>query len=252
MSRPKLFDEDLAENSTKRVAVALCIDTSASMGGSKATDLVSAIRAFYQDVEDDPAAHAGAEICVVNFNDGANVVQEFAGIEKVHRDIQLFPAGSTNTGAGVSLALDQLNDRKEMYSRHGVRYVQPWLVLMSDGATYPSQHLPARDAALLRVTSMVDGGKLTVVPVAIGADADLNELARFSPNIPPLSRQPVEYKEFFRWLSQSLSRASQDAPGTGPDIDEGFIREHVDVEALKRQVDPVRIAQYKSKYLGLF
>lgn len=252
MARPKLFDEDLAENPTKRVAVALCIDTSGSMAGEKATELVSAIQAFYKDVDEDPAAHAGAEICIVNFNDGASVAQEFAGIEKVQRHIQLFPQGYTNTGAGVRLALDQLNARKEMYSRHGVRYVQPWLVLMTDGGTYPEQHYPARDAAIQRVTEMVTGGKLTVVPVAIGGDANLNELARFSPSIPPLSRQPLNYKEFFKWLSQSLSRASQDAPGTGPEIDEDFIREHVDVSAVKKSVSPDLIAKYNEKYKGLF
>lgn len=252
MARPKLYDEDLAENPTKRVAVSLCIDTSGSMGGTKATELVAAIEAFYRDVDDDPAAHAGAEICIVNFNDQARVVQEFAGIEKVQRNIRFFPQGYTNTGAGIALALDQLNARKEMYSRHGVRYVQPWLVLMTDGATYPAEHLRERDAAVQRVTDMVTGGKLTVVPVAIGGDADLNELARFSPNIPPLSRQPLNYKEFFKWLSQSLSRASQDAPGTGPEIDEDFIRAHVDVSAVRQQVDPQIIAKYKAKYGDLF
>jgi uncharacterized protein YegL len=252
MARPKLFDEDLAENPTKRVAVALCLDTSGSMRGAKAAELVTAIHTFYEDVDRDPAARAGAEICLVNFNDDARVAQEFAGIEKVRRDIQLAPDGSTNTGAGVMLALDQLNERKEMYSRHGVRYVQPWLVLMSDGGTYPDRHFPARDAAIARVVDMVESGKLTVVPVAIGADADLDELARFSPSIPPLSRQPLDYREFFKWLSQSLSRASQDAPGARPELDEDFIRAHVDVDAVKRQVDPALIAKYTEKYGGLF
>ncbi len=252
MARVKLFDEDLAENPTKRVAVAICIDTSGSMGGAKAEQLVAALKSFYQDVDSDPAAHAAAEICIVNFNDGASVIQPYAGIEKVQRDVRVSPGGLTNTGAGVSLALDTLRERKEMYTRHGVRYVQPWLVLMSDGATYPAKHYQSRDEAIRRVVGMVDARKLTVIPVAIGADADLNELARFSPEIPPLSRQPLDFKEFFKWLSASLSRASQDHPGAGPDIDEDFIRAHVDVPELKRRVDPANLKNYKKKYGGLF
>jgi uncharacterized protein YegL len=252
MARPKLFDEDLAENPTKRVAVALCIDTSGSMAGDKARQLEDAIKTFYGDVDADPAAHAGAEICIVAYNDDANVVQDFKGIESVERDIRLYPDGCTNTGAGVLRALEELKNRKEMYTRHGVRYVQPWLVLMSDGATYPDQHEALRDQAIQRVNELVDAGKLTVIPVAIGTDANLNELARFSPEIPPLSRQPLNFAEFFKWLSQSLARASQDAPGERPEIDEKFIGEHVDVEAVRRDVDPKIIQKYKQKYGELF
>ena len=205
------------------------------MAGEKATELTNAIKKFYEDIDADPMAHAGAEIMIVNFNTDAGVVQEYAGIERVNRDIKLSPRGQTNTGAGIELALKQLDLRKEMYTSHGVRHVQPWLILMSDGTTYPAAFYPARDAAINKVVDLVERRKLTFIPVAIGADADLKELSRFSPNIPPLSKQPLNYGEFFKWLSQSLSRASQDAPGESPEIDNEFIVEHVDFSELKRQ-----------------
>jgi uncharacterized protein YegL len=117
-------------------------------------------------------------------------------------------------GAGVNLALDTLDRRKATYSQSGVLYYQPWLVLMTDGA--PTDNI---DVAVKRVVDLVEAKKLTVFPIGIGAGADMNTLARFSPNRPPLRLDGLKFNEFFEWLSKSVARVSRSTPGDTVKLD---------------------------------
>ena len=59
----------------------------------------------------------------------------------------------------------------------------------------------------------VNSAKLAVFPIGIGKDADMNTLAKFSPKRPPLRLKGLNFKEFFQWLSQSISRTSVSKQG---------------------------------------
>jgi len=196
----KLGPDDLVENPTPRVPVSLCIDTSSSMTGDKIRELVRGVNAFYDAVEGDDDARDAAEISIVEFNSGTSLIQDFASVDRLQRIGTLSPVGLTAMGEGVNLALDTLEDRKAKYSGNGVLYYQPWLVLMTDG-------------------TMVTAKKLTVFPIGIGADADMTALARFSPNRRPLRLKGLNFKEFFEWLSRSVSRVSRSTPGDAVKLD---------------------------------
>lgn len=214
--------DDLVVNPTPRVPVSLCIDTSGSMAGEKIRELIEGIGLFYDAIDEDDDAHDSAEVSLVAFNTGADLVQDFASIEMLERDISITPSGLTYLGEGVNLALDTLEKRKSLYSNAGVLYFQPWLVLMTDGQ--PNGDRVALDRAIERVTDLVAKKKLTVFPIGIGRDADLDVLGRFSPGRPPLRLQGLNFKEFFEWLSKSVSKVSQSMPGGEPPIDFGSIR----------------------------
>lgn len=214
--------DDLVENPTPRVPISLCIDTSGSMAGDKIRELVGGIELFYDAIDEDDDAHDSAEVSVVAFNSGADLVQDFASIEALRREISITPTGLTYMGEGVNLALDALERRKSMYSDSGVLYFQPWLVLMTDGQ--PNGDKSELERAIQRVTSLVESKKLTVFPIGIGADADLDVLGRFSPGRLPLRLQGLNFKEFFEWLSKSVSKVSQSMPGGEPPLDVGSIR----------------------------
>ena len=117
-------------------------------------------------------------------------------------------------GEAVCEALDILEKRKQEYQNTGVDYYQPWLVLMTDG-------MPTDDIneAVNRVVSMVNQKKLSVFPIGIGHDADMDILSQFSPARPPLRLQGLKFREFFEWLSASVQRVSASTPGEEVPLD---------------------------------
>ena len=90
-------------------------------------------------------------------------------------------------------------------------YYQPWLVLMTDGA--PNGDYDELSRAIKRTAEMANQKKLSVFPIGIGNDADMEVLARFSPKRNPLKLKGLKFREFFEWLSQSVSQTSQSIPG---------------------------------------
>lgn len=214
MSKIDIGLDDLVENPTPRVPVSLCLDTSGSMSGDKIRELVSGVNMFYDAVDSDEDAHDAAEISVVQFDSSVSLVHDFASIDRLTRISSLSASGATAMGAGVNLALDTLEKRKRAYSDNGVIYYQPWLVLMTDGA--PTDDI---ERAVSRVVELVENKKLTVFPIGIGSNANMDTLARFSPHRPPLRLQGLKFAEFFEWLSKSVSRVSRSTPGDTVKLD---------------------------------
>ena len=114
-------------------------------------------------------------------------------------------------GEAVNIGLDLLEKRKEEYKDKGVDYYQPWLVLMTDGG--PNGDNEELSRAIRRTVDLVNQKKLTVFPIGIGEEADMNVLAEFSPKRSPLKLQGLKFREFFAWLSKSVSKTSQSTPG---------------------------------------
>ncbi len=209
-----LSDEDLVENPTARVPVCLCLDTSGSMGGAPIEELNGGVRTFLEAIESHDMAKYAAEIAVVTFGGfGAQTTLDFGPVGD--REVpHLCASGGTPMGEGVTRALDLLEARKAKYAAVGLDYYQPWLVLMTDGApTDFIEHAASRCAAL------VEARKLTVFPIAIGAAANLDVLARFSPGRTPLRLNGLDFKAFFEWLSKSVARVSQSMPGESVPLD---------------------------------
>ncbi len=217
--------EELVNNPTPRVPVCLCLDTSGSMGSiengtTRIAELIEGVKQFFEELMADEIAKYSAEICIVTFDSNANCVVDFGSLER--QSVPNFsPSGGTYMGEGVNLALDKLETRKSEYQQKGVDYYQPWLVLMTDGAPNGSPSELSR--ATSRVVSMVESRKLTVFPIAIGNESDISALQAFSPNRKPLRLRGLKFKDFFSWLSKSISRVSQSTPGEKVEFDmDGF------------------------------
>ncbi len=207
-----LREEDLITNPTTRLPVCLCLDTSSSMDGQPINELNEGVKYFFDAIKSDEIARYSVEISVVTFDSVARKTLDFASIDR--QQVPTFQAGgSTSMGEGVNLALNLLENRKKEYSEKGVDYYQPWLVLMTDG--YPTDNI---EKAVQRVKELQEKRKITVFAVAIGEEADKNTLRAFSTmkDNAVLRVKSAEYfKDFFEWLSQSVSVASQSVPGTG-------------------------------------
>ena len=238
-----LRKQDLETNPTPRVPICLCLDVSGSMnrvvggqtrdtgrkvvvdgrewniveGGVTALqEMLGGVNLFYDNLLDDEVARYAAEVCIVTFGGKAELVLDFANLDRQEGERQqkisnLTAQGETPMGEAVNLALDCLEVRKEDYKNTGVDYYQPWLVLMTDGE--PNGSETELNRAVARTNDLAKVRKLTIFPIGIGDEADMNCLAKFSPRRPPLRLKGMNFKEFFEWLSQSVSRTSQSMPG---------------------------------------
>lgn len=198
-----------------RIAVGFAVDTSYSMNGVKINALNKGLIEFGKALYNDPFARNRAEICVVSFDTDVTDVIDFGPLRE---QVSIIPkegfglkvGGTTALGKGVARALDKIKKRTDEYRRH-VQYYQPWLVIMTDGS-------PVDDDDALRarvkqeIRQMVSTNHLVVIPIAIGKDADIQELQSFSPKAPVVRINKVkDFASFFEWLGGSINVVSSQA-----------------------------------------
>jgi len=200
--------EEFANNPAPRLPVALVLDTSGSMEGGPIRELNEALRVFINEIYNDEIARYSAEVCIITFGGIVRLIQDFATVDRVVLT-ELKADGETPMGAAVLFALRRLEQRKNLYKELGIDYYQPWLVLMTDGM--PTDSITEASA---RVQELLAQKKLVVFPIAIGPDASISVLEKFTtPNRRPLRMKEHSFKEFFVWLSRSISNASRSNPG---------------------------------------
>lgn len=204
--------QDLINNPTARLPIALCLDVSGSMSiDGRIDELNQGVKMFFDSVLDDEVTRYSVELSIVTFGSEVKQVLDFANIERQVNDfktVKLFASGQTPMGQAVELSLDLLQKRKEEYQTAGVDYYQPWLVLMTDG-----QPTDSIDVATNKTAKLVQDKKLSLFPIAIGDGANLVTLSKFSPSRPPLKLNGLNFREFFEWLRESAKSTSQSTPG---------------------------------------
>jgi uncharacterized protein YegL len=208
--------KDLVDNPTARLPVILLLDTSGSMlTDNRIGELNEGIRLFFHSILEDEVTRYSVELSIISFGRIVTKVLDFANIERQVTDFQSsMPllvknvTDGTPMGEGVELAIKLLNERKGEYKSSGVEYYQPWLVLMTDGQ--PTDNI---SNAVTLTSSMIEAGKLSLFPIAIGAGANLIELGRFSPKRAAVQLRGLNFREFFEWLKESAKSTSQSTPG---------------------------------------
>ena len=138
--------------------------------------------------------------------------------------------GFTPMGEAVELALDMLEERKQVYSDTAGTYKQPWLILMTDGYPYDYKssmsklgkyHGNSINDASSRSYELDKKGKLTVIPIALGDEAGAEILKKFSYTNNPVRINNLNFEEFFRFLSQSQADPDKGfIMGETPDLEE--------------------------------
>lgn len=214
--------DDLLDNPTPRVPIAICLDVSSSMN-SVLPELQSGVEKFQKSLCDDEMTLYSAEVTLITFGREIKTIVPFGPPDAmVIPKLQAF--GSTPLGAATLLALESLEKRKKLYSDNGIEYYQPWIVVMTDGdPTDPEQVA----AASKKIAPLVEKKKLTVFLIMIGTRVSPDRIQPLSPNRPPLKIQGTRFEDFFEWLSSSVSKVSASAPSDNAPI-------QLDIDALKK------------------
>ena len=222
MALDRLEQAEFAENPEPRCPVVLLLDTSGSMTGQPIAELNEGLREFEKALKGDRLASLRVEVAVVTFG---GVVRAFdvsgGGQREVPFDANqafvtadsfqppvLEASGETPMGEAVSRALALLWERKDIYKQNSIDYFRPWILLVTDGKPTDTGWEAAADAA------RAEESRKGVSFYAIGVEgADMQKLARFSDQRPPLKLKGLAFRELFQWLSKSLSAVAQLRPG---------------------------------------
>ena len=111
-------------------------------------------------------------------------------------------------GAGIRLALRDLKARRRMYRNSGISSYRPWVVLMTDGG--PNDNNWEQAAEEMRVLG--ENGKIQYIGIEIGDYADHDTMCQILPSQPgPVKLKGLRFKQFFRWLTDSMKSVSASA-----------------------------------------
>ncbi|HHE9997314.1 TPA: VWA domain-containing protein [Haemophilus influenzae] len=196
-----MSDFSLIDNPSARCACVLVLDTSGSMSGDPINQLNSGVHEFISSVQKDDLAKYSVELAVLTAGMTIDEVLPFTTAKDIDYNSHLEASGMTPLGGAIEQALRMLEERKEEYKQVGIPYYQPWLVIISDGAPTDNwAHIAQKAKDLCNERKLVS--------LAVGVNnADMSILSEFS-NRPALKLQGLNFKDFFEWLSASMSRVS--------------------------------------------
>ena len=197
-------DVMFVENPEPRCPVVLLLDTSASMSGSPINELNAGVAQFRDELLDDELTRKRVEVSVITFGP-VRVASDFTGADAFEPPTSV-ASGDTPIGGAIAEGLRLLRARKDAYRANGIAYFRPWVFLITDGA--PNRRMETR---CRRHSARRRRQPFMFFAVAVQR-ADLNTLRQLSVR-EPLHLRGLQFREFFQWLSQSLSSVSRSTPG---------------------------------------
>ncbi len=225
-----LEDEYLMYNTSSRVPICFCVDTSATAADSPAwqnalSQIEKGINSLYTKVREDDMICNCVEVAAVGYNDSSQKIQDYTCTSK-YADKVSIPLSSTMTGSGdvglgILQSLDLLQNRKQLYNAHGVDYYKPWLILIADGKPIRKEFKKNVALARKKTLGLEKTQKLTVVTIYININesndvsntalAEMkkqskNKKVTFSKVVDPQILGVNKIPTFFDWLGNSVSK----------------------------------------------
>ena len=196
-------------NPAPRCPVILLLDTSGSMSGDPIKELNAGLKQFIQETSNDEAASMSVELEVITFDSSVNIAMPFTPICDVEKNpAPLTTYGTTSMGGALTLAADELKKRRKLYQGNGIPSYKPWVVLMTDGQPTDNWEAPAA-----KMRALAEQNRITFVGVEIGKGVDHATMCKIMPAGNPMLAKldGLKFKDFFRWLTDSMGALSSSA-----------------------------------------
>lgn len=215
-----------ADNPQPRCPVALLLDTSSSMVGNPIRELNEGVTQFYRELSEDPVAANSVELTVITF--GLGGVQHYRKFQPITQAASrprpvLKSGGMTPMGGAINMGLREIKDRRKFYEHYGMAAFKPWMVILTDGAPNDEWEGPAA-----RARKTAEKGQIVLLGVGVGKDVDMETLRSIDPGARRL--RGLAFKEFFRWLSDSLKITSSSSTARQPNTTAATQHNHYDWE----------------------
>lgn len=197
--------DDFANNPESRCPCMLLLDTSGSMGGMPIQQLNEGVQTLKNELVQDALASKRVEVAMITFGP-AKLECDFQTVDNFYPK-HLTANGDTPIGAAITMGINLVNKRKQIYKENGVGYYKPWIILITDGG--PTDNW-AHAAQLIK-----DGeSNNSFAFFAIGVEgANFDVLSKLSTRT-PLKLRGLMFREFFLWLSSSMKMVSSKNPGS--------------------------------------
>lgn len=202
------IEENLPARATElRCPVVLLLDTSSSISSECLNELIKGIATFRREIEQDNSASRCVEVAVITIGGSAQVVQNFATINKFSTP-SLIAGGTTAMGQGIELALNNIENCQSTYENQGIQLYRPWIFMIAGSTPSDSWQNAAK-----RIGQAVEDRKLNFFAVGI-QKVDMNILSQIAHrSTPPVMLDGWKFQELFCWLADALKRVSTSGVG---------------------------------------
>lgn len=188
--------------SSRRLPVYIILDTSGSMHGDPIQAVNQGLKALVAELKNDPFAIETAYLSVISFATTARQVCPLTEITAFQAP-NLVADGATSMGAALNL-LKGCIGKEVRKTNNGTQKGdwKPLVFLMTDGQ--PNDEWKQAAAELKQKKPA------NIIACAAGSEADESTLKQITETVVKLhDLQPETFKEFFKWVSQSVKQTSQ-------------------------------------------
>jgi uncharacterized protein YegL len=220
----------------RRLPVYLLIDCSESMAGNSFAAVTQGLSAIITQLRSNPMALETAALSVITFASTAQQVVPLTDILKFQMP-RLKMGSGTVLGEALRLWLDCMDRELVKTTAEQKGDYKPICFLLTDGEPTDKWEDIAD-----RIRTTIVGKRANLVAVACGSDVDTSKLRRITESVLVLKdAEPAAFAAFFRWVSASISTASQrlDGGGGGANIEAPNLPPNVEVATPAQEQRPV-------------
>ncbi|MEM5514984.1 VWA domain-containing protein [Pseudoalteromonas sp. AS84] len=199
---------EFIDNANQRTPCVLVLDASGSMAGEPLKQLNLGLKVFEEQLKSDLSAALKVQVLVlaVGGHDDVEVIQPW--VDAVDFKAPTIEAGGlTPLGAGMTTALNEVQQQKLVYDENGISSTRPWIIVLSDGCPTDLDWEQSADAC----RKAEEDKKVVIFPVGTEG-ADFAALGQFS-NKSAKKLKGLNFTELFVWLSRSMATVSASVPG---------------------------------------
>ena len=198
---------DFGSSTRRRLPICFALDTSGSMMGIPIKQLNMGLQNFVSSIKSNDDTRNSTDIAIITFGSKVDIVMPFGKISK-EKGLPEIKASTTLTpiGEGILTALELLNARKEGYKEMGIKYFQPWLVVITDGAPQGPNAMQNMELAIKACNELESEDKLVIFNIGVGNGVDFDLLKRLSlKRDEPISINSTDFGKLFEFLGSSSS-----------------------------------------------